>query len=288
MKNTPFFTVIIPTYNRAEFLGEAIKSVLSQTFQDFELIIVDDRSTESMQKVVDLYKDDRIAFMINSRSKGPAGARNSGMLEAKGKWIAFLDDDDVWLPQKLDLLYRKIRKADSETGLIYTGHSSFDFNKKQIITTYVPEKKGWIQQDLLYSNYIGTTSVVSIRSDIVRNVGYMDEEMFLFEDGEYYVRIAGLYKVDFVKEPLTYYRKFNNDKLSDNTINALNAYLLFNKKHHTLIVRRPRIRHRISSLIFICAFKLKRWGIVYEVLPWTAAGILYDFRNLLKTIWAII
>ena len=93
----PFFTVIIPTYNRATLVKEAIQSVLDQTFDNFELIIVDDHSTDNTIDVVQSYSDKRIYRILNDHKKGPGGARNAGIHKAKGKWIAFLDSDDFWL-----------------------------------------------------------------------------------------------------------------------------------------------------------------------------------------------
>ncbi|RJO60425.1 glycosyltransferase family 2 protein [candidate division WS5 bacterium] len=286
--STPFFTVIIPTFNRPDYLKEAVQSVLNQTFDKFEVIVVDDHSLTHTKKVVDAFQDNRILYILNDRSRGPGGARNSGMLKARGQWIAFLDDDDTWLPEKLELLYEKIQEADPETGLIYTGYASYDFSNKKEISYYVPQKKGWIQNELLYNNYIGSTSVVSVRADIPGVVGYMDEQLYKFEDGEFYIRIAGLFKIDFINKTLTYYRKFNENKLSLNYENTLNAYKLYLDKHKILINSSPRLRHRISSLIFIAALKQKKWIAVFEALPWTLAGLFFDLINFLRTMWGVL
>ncbi len=106
--NNTFFTVIIPTYNRLELLKDAIQSVIDQTFSDFELIIVDDQSTDNTKEMVCSFCDERIKYFLNDHVKGPGGARNSGIFRAKGEWIAFLDSDDIWLPKKLDLIHEKI------------------------------------------------------------------------------------------------------------------------------------------------------------------------------------
>ena len=122
-----FFTVIIPTYNRATLVKEAIQSVLDQTFDNFELIIVDDHSTDNTKDVVQSYSDKRICYVLNDHIKGAAGARNAGLSRSGGKWVAFLDSDDVWLPKKLELVYEKIKEVDTDVGLIYTGFADYDF-----------------------------------------------------------------------------------------------------------------------------------------------------------------
>ena len=98
----PFFTVVIPTYNRSKLLKGAIQSVLKQTYENFELIVVDDASTDNTKNIVKSFYDNRIRYMMNYHAKGGAGARNAGIFIAKGKWVAFLDDDDIWLPEKLE------------------------------------------------------------------------------------------------------------------------------------------------------------------------------------------
>ncbi|MFQ5769234.1 MAG: glycosyltransferase family 2 protein, partial [bacterium] len=145
---SPFFTVVIPTHNRAELLKEAIQSVLAQTFSDFELIVVDDHSTDNTRDVIASFRDSRIKYVLNDRTTGGAGTRNAGIFRAQGEWVAFLDDDDVWLPQKLALQYNKIQDVDDSVGLVYCGYATYDFDEKRDIFQYCPQKAGWIQNEL--------------------------------------------------------------------------------------------------------------------------------------------
>src|SRR3989442_437688 len=96
-------SVIIPTYNRAEFLGLALTSVLNQTFQDFEILIIDDNSQDSTQEVVTNFGDERIKYIRHDVNKRVAAARNTGVANSNGEYIAFLDDDDEWFPDKLQI-----------------------------------------------------------------------------------------------------------------------------------------------------------------------------------------
>ena len=95
-------SIIMPSYNTAKFIEESIESVLKQTYQNWELIIVDDCSNDNTGEVVSMFNDSRIKYLVNERNSGAAVSRNKAMKEAKGRWIAFLDSDDLWLPEKLE------------------------------------------------------------------------------------------------------------------------------------------------------------------------------------------
>jgi glycosyltransferase involved in cell wall biosynthesis len=239
----PFFSVIIPTYNRAALLQEAMKSVLGQTFADFELIIVDDHSTDTTKDVVASCGDRRVRYLRNDRAGGGAGTRNSGIFRAEGEWIAFLDDDDVWLPRKLERLYGRIRRTAADVGLIYTGYATYDFDRKEELAVILPEKRGSLQKDLLYTNCIGTFTVAAIRAALLRRVGGVDERFPAMQDMELYVRVAGISRVDFVPEKLALVRLNNGDRISLNLAKRLQSGLLFWQKYNVLIKKSLRSRH---------------------------------------------
>jgi glycosyltransferase involved in cell wall biosynthesis len=286
--NIPLFTVIIPTFNRAELLREAIQSVLDQTYKDFELIVVDDHSTDNTQQIKDSIQDNRMKYIFNDHLKGNSGARNAGIFRAKGKWIAFLDDDDTWFPRKLELVYNKICNIDNSVGLIYTGFAYYDFALKQQISIHIPEKKGWIQKDLLFDNYIGTPSAVTVRADILVKEEGFDERINYCEDGELYVRIAELAKIEYIKDTLTNYRISNKDKLSLNNDNKLKSFDLIWKKHKGIIDKYPRLRHRAASRVLRFAVKERSIKHMYEALPWTVAGLFLDIHNVIHIIKMIL
>jgi glycosyltransferase involved in cell wall biosynthesis len=276
----PFFTVVIPTYNRAELLPDAIQSVLDQSYKHFELLIVDDHSTDNTRVVVQSFADDRITYIVNQRNKGVSGARNTGIFRAKGEWVAFLDSDDVWLPTKLALLYNKTQEIEPDTGLIYTGSADYDFASKNEIFIRIPEREGRLQHDLLYKNFIGTMSIVAIRSNILKQIGGCDERMHFFEDGDLYVRVAGSSRIACIKEKLTYYRMFNPDKLSyAPDTHRLYAYRHFWEKHKEVINGNPRLRHRAASRVFQVAVTQGKMADICKSLPWMLAGLMVDVPN---------
>ena len=118
MDRQPVFTVIIPTYNREHFLKRTVDSILSQTFKDFELIIVDDGSTDHTKDLIDTYEDDRIVYFYKENG-GQNSAVNVGLQKARGEYIAFCDSDDTWMPEKLEKCMEKYQE-DKEVKVVYT------------------------------------------------------------------------------------------------------------------------------------------------------------------------
>ena len=149
MNRAPFFSVIIPTCKRSTLLHYSVKSVLSQTFSNFELLVIDDCPDDKTISVVRLFSDSRIRYLKNARTKGASGARNVGIMNSLGEWIAFLDDDDIWLPRKLELYHNFIQSGGNRYGLIYSGYAIYDFENKNEVEIYFPNKKGWLQKELL-------------------------------------------------------------------------------------------------------------------------------------------
>jgi glycosyltransferase involved in cell wall biosynthesis len=286
MPSRTFFTVVIPTHNRSKFLKVAIQSVLNQTFKNFELIVVDDHSTDDTKQVVSQFFDMpfSIRYVINDHTKGGAGARNAGIFRAKGEWVAFLDDDDVWLPNKLELQHRKIQEIDDSVCLIYTGYATYDFGKMYEIFVYVPHKAGWIQNDLLCKNYIGTLSTVAIRSKLLRQIGGLDERFKAMQDIDLYVEIAGLAKIVFVSRKLAHVRVAHVDRISLKPHIKLASSKLFWNKYDPLINQNLRIRHCVASRVFIYSLQTKNWQSMFKALPLTFCGCLIDMHNMRRVL----
>lgn len=277
----PFFTVVIPTHNRVVFLMEAIESVLAQTFKDYELIVVDDHSTDGTKAAVTSLEDPRIRYVLNDRNPGGAGTRNAGIFRSRGAWVAFLDDDDVWLPKKLELHYKKIQEFDNSVGLLYSGSAKYDFTNQSQISISVPEKEGWIQDDLLYKNYLETFSRVSIRADVLKKVGGLDERFEALQDRDLYVRIAGVCKIALIKDTLTLSRRSNTNRITTNTKKRLSGISLFVEKYKYLINSSPRLRHRNASQVFLYSLLEGERKKAVRSLLWTTAGFLIDFPNMI-------
>ncbi|WP_332628464.1 glycosyltransferase family 2 protein [Halalkalibacter flavus] len=283
MSGIPFFSVVIPTYNRSNLLKEAIDSVLNQSFNDYEIIVVDDYSTDDTKKVISGYSDNRVKLFMNARSKGGGGARNTGIYNAMGKWVAFLDDDDYWLPNKLELQYQKILRLEDDVAILYSGYSKFDFENNEEIRRFYPQKRGYIYNDLLYKNYIGTFSTIAIRRNELLEVEGLDEVLEARQDLDLCIRIAKKNNVDFVNECLVRYRFSNEDRITLNTKKRLQGNLKFDNKY----IRKQKdvslkLKCCSSARIFAFALIESRWDLVFKHLLGVSILPLLDIRYFLS------
>lgn len=206
----PQVSVIVPTYNRADLLAGALDSVLSQSFGDFELLVVDDGSTDNTAEVVGGMADRRVRIIAQEHSGLPAVARNAGMRAAAGAFLAFLDSDDLWLPGKLAQQVA-LMEATPALGLSYTNCYRFASDPASHETTPLLRPEEMLTGrvfDQLYGQPRIPNLTVMIRSAIVAEVGYFDEDPRLKanEDYEFWLRIAASYPVGHLAQPLALYR----------------------------------------------------------------------------------
>jgi glycosyltransferase involved in cell wall biosynthesis len=195
-------SVIIPTHNRVELLKNAVDSVLKQSYENFEIIIVNDCSSDDTEEYLKGLVDERISFHTIIKSKGGNHARNTGIEMARGEFIAFLDDDDEWMPEKLEKQMKLFE--DDSVGLAYTGseviYTFYDIKYKNI-----PRNRGNLFKEVLIRNCIGTTSSVVVRKSILEISGLFDEEIKMRQDQDLWIRVCRLCNVDVVEEPLIRY-----------------------------------------------------------------------------------
>ena len=196
--NKPTVTVIIPTCNRADKIFSSVQSVLNQTFDNFELIVVDDASSDNTKQIVNIFSDQRIRYICHSRNKGGSAARNTGIKESQGEFIAFLDDDDEWYPDHLQVTVDTLNKLDSSWGVVYTGKLEITSKKsKKIYPNALWE--GLIQNNLLVYGSIGTPSIL-VRRLCFEHIGLFDEDFPRHQDWEMHIRIANKYKYYPIKK----------------------------------------------------------------------------------------
>ncbi|OHB60615.1 MAG: hypothetical protein A2167_08970 [Planctomycetes bacterium RBG_13_46_10] len=226
-KNRPPISVIIPTYNRSQLIGRSIKSVLNQTYRNFELIIVDDGSTDNTEEVVASFKDERVRYVRREENGGEAAARNTGIKAARYDYIAYQDSDDEWLPEKLALQVELLEKAPPQVGVIYTGFWKVDKQKKTYIPfAWVNQKDGDIHKELLKGNFVGSP-VVLVKKECFDRAGLFDERFRNAVDWEMWLRISKLYHFRCVDEPLAI-AHYDSDNISfnpDTLIKALELVL---------------------------------------------------------------
>ena len=203
----PKVSVIIPFYSHKEWLQESLESVFAQTFQDFEVILVDDGSKEDITDIIDDYKG-RIRY-IRQENKGPAAARNLGMKHAKGKYIAFEDADDIWLPDKLAIQIPFMEEREivwSHTGFCYWWPKS---GKTRIIN--VNREYGDIHLQQYISVKMATPCVVINRNYFRDGDLIFPEQYRNGEDGQLWSKIGQLYPVGLVKKSLVKVRMRGNN-----------------------------------------------------------------------------
>jgi glycosyltransferase involved in cell wall biosynthesis len=218
----PKVSVIIPTHNRAEFLRSAITSVLNQTFQDFEIIIVDDASKDHTQEVIAHFNDARIKVIYNQVSKEAAGARNTGLMNANCEYIAFLDDDDEWLPEKLKMQTSLLDNSPLEVGGVCTGH--FEVEKvRGRVSICNPEIN-----DFSKDNFI-TTSSVLLRRECFEKCGLFDESMPTNSDYDMWIRISKSFSFKIIKKALVNYYIHENRLTFNHEKKARGLEILFEK-----------------------------------------------------------
>jgi glycosyltransferase involved in cell wall biosynthesis len=211
----PQVSVIIPTRNRAHFLRTAIASVLNQTFQHFELVVVDDASSDNTREIVAAFQDQRIKYFRHGINKGGSAARNTGILNSSGEYIAFLDDDDEWLPEKLAKQIEVLRSSDLKVGAVYTGYLDIEAASGRVIGQQIPSRRGNLSAHLLAENCVGSASSVLMKRDCFDRVGLFDEDLPCSQDYDLWIRVAKEYFFECVQLPLFKYSVHENKISTD-------------------------------------------------------------------------
>lgn len=239
----PSVSVVIPAYNTGRFIAEAIESVLAQTFTDFEAIIVDDGSTDDTRDVVARFTDPRLRYVYQDHA-GVSAARNAGIRRAQGRYIAFLDADDWWLPEKLALQVRLL-ESHPETGLVYCG--ACRVRNGRVLSRFRARYKGDVFGSLLVRGnekvMAGSASAAIIRRECFEQVGGFDEECFALEDWEMWLRIAAQYAFDCVPDCLVYVRLHETNASSRAVKMRDGVSITFGK-----IFANPALRERIEPI----------------------------------------
>jgi glycosyltransferase involved in cell wall biosynthesis len=215
----PNVSVIIPTYNRAEFVRAAINSVLRQTFQSFEVIVVDNGSTDHTKDIVQEFTDSRIKYLRIGVNNGVSPARNLGILHSSGKYVAFLDDDDEWLPEKLQLQVSVMENSPPAVGGVYTGLYKVERSSGSLIEQIKPSKRGNLFDELCIENCIGTASTVLLRKECVTKAGLFDENIVVGEEYDLWIRISREFNFECIDKPLVNYSLHMNNA----TMNYMNS-----------------------------------------------------------------
>jgi len=267
----PFFSIVVPTYNRAHFLSKMIESVLSQTFIDWELVIVDDGSTDNTKELIEKYTDSRIRYLWQENQERSA-ARNNGIAVSSGQYICFLDSDDYFLEDRLAVFYKEIARRDFPKALFYTGiyfETNGGFTKKMEWPNVYKT-----MMDYVVYNVIGNPQVCIHR--LILEQHKYDKRFSISEDMELWIRIINAgYPFIF----LDYYTVVatNHDERSVN-IGTGNPYgkmlllfkFIFSKEHPGHVVSKSMQRFVLSNAYYGQArhyiFVNNKWGAIYSLI----------------------
>lgn len=261
-----YFSIITPTYNRARLLKEAAESVLSQTFSDFEFIIVDDASTDDTETLVSSFKDPRIKYIRNTENLERGASRNKGILTATGKYICFLDSDDYFSADHLSTFHQWIEKETRVPALLYSNSSNITdegYTEKR----NAPEPEGNLFDYILIHTF--NPSRTCIHRYILKEFVF-DETISGLEDLDLWLRIATKYPVINIPVYTSFYRVHKESYTSGDSFRYVKEL-----KNFKIIFSKPELKDRLSStarnrLLSMCHFHLaqmeaenKQWLTMY-------------------------
>lgn len=302
------FSVVIPTYNRRHRIGPAIDSVLNQTDVELEIIIVDDGSTDGTREwLAEQYADPRIRLLPNVRSKGPAGARNTGILAATNDFISFLDSDDSYLPNHLSECQQTFIRFP-EVGVVYgraiyeqNGKSvdymgpNFDRKLSQAVATQNADHVIVFSDDyfthlLEYGCYFNLSSV-ALRTPAARSL--MNETLRIAEDYEYWVRLSRVHRFACLKQPQIRYQLHDEnisfeqaDTAADNTPSVIKAYQIMLDYPGLKAKQIHLLHHHMAEVLFSWAYRCRMHQKTREAAHLHLQSMRYGCR--IKNIFALL
>jgi hypothetical protein len=251
----PTVSVIIPTYNRVDILPRAVESVLDQQYADFELLVVDDGSTDGTVSMLESYDDPRLRVISHETNEGASAARNTGIRRANGEFVAFLDSDDEWHPEKLQRQLKRYETAPPSCVAVYCDFEyELDGPTGELLTTAASvlsvadddrpteggeELAGEILADHLQS---GAGSTLLVETDTARATGGFDEQLDWFQDPDFLLRVIQLGSVAHVDEPLV--TRYETGSPAAST--AAQADARFLEKHESLVETAEQDGYRIE------------------------------------------
>ena len=232
---TPKVSVVIPVLNRPVAVRRAIESVLRQTLQDFEIIVVDDGSTDGTVAAVQACVDPRIKLTRHARRRGGGAARNTGIRMSSAPYVAFLDSDDEWLPTKLERQLEVFERSDERLALVYTD-AEWVYQDGTVRT--IRRLHADLARRLLTSNVIGETSVGMVRRSALNEIAGFDESLPSCQDMDLWLRICERFHSAIVSEALVRVSKANvGSRITDNVADAVRGRALFCDKHREKLRR---------------------------------------------------
>lgn len=265
INKNPLITCIIPTHNRFNLLKRAVESVLQQTYANKELLIINDHSDYSeydlLNNISNLNTKIKLINLPNDK-RGACAARNIGINEAKGEYISFLDDDDIWHPNKLAWQINTFLNDDVK--IVYGSYITVSqINKKG---RFIKQIKTVSYKDLLWFNYIGSTSLIMVKAELAKKI-YFDEKLLSLQDADFYLRILKNGGIALpVTEAIATITNGNYNRISNNKINKIKGYECYLQKHKLLFNKKQLEYHLAELEILKFSFGLNRFRFVIRVI----------------------
>jgi glycosyltransferase involved in cell wall biosynthesis len=245
----PLISVVIPAYKRGHVVERTVRSILEQTHQDFEILVVDDGSGDDTESVVSALsrEDPRIRYFRHETNRGAQAARNTGAKAAKGEWITFLDSDDYFTPSSLEVRIltarqEKVKVIHSECEVLRKGESRTAYG--------ILPLKGYVYREIL-TDPGSLFSGLLVAKEALEKVGYLDEQIISYQDWDTVIRLAKYYSFGFVAEPTFIYDCCGDDTISQNLVREAEGYRQVFNKHFFEIVKHlgPRtIAHHYRAI----------------------------------------
>ncbi len=250
-------TVVITTCKRKpEILHRAIKSVEGQTYTNWELIVVDDSPPDWPQRhevgrtVRSIFSNNRIVYIENKSNSGACYSRNEGLKLANGEYIAYLDDDDEWLPEKLQKQVEALDMASDDVALVYGPFYEQNEETKEIKQIDVPLLSGFLYEELMkQGNFFGGMSMPMMRTKCVIDIGGFDEMMQAVQDMDLWLRIAQKYRVISISTPLINYHVYPGEKISNNPQKKIAGLMRLAEKNKDYLMRNKPVQWRRNRVL---------------------------------------
>lgn len=284
-------SVIITTYKRnVDLLMQAVESVRQQSYNPIEIIIVDDNglNTDHQRENNELFTaDSGIKYIVNARNSGAQYSRNMGFLESQGEYVAFLDDDDLWAPEKIEKQVKFLKENDLDM-VFCNGYRFYnnDINNRCLYQFNFISDSVLSYDTELISDRIGSTSHPLMKRTCIAKSGLFDVDMPARQDYEMWLRICKYCKVKGINEPLFFYRYHDSERITRNSDKALTSYLLLWRKYRSSYKKNRQARARIQLTMATEYRKMKKYfhcfyHLSYSLLssPLVFFGVLSDHKH---------
>jgi len=247
----PRVSIIIPAYNSLQYLPATLESVLEQSFDDYEVIVVNDGSSDNIEEWFATNVTDPRLRLVSQLNQGPSVARNTGIKESTSEYLAFLDSDDLWERSKLQKQIQ-VLDSDPDTAIIYTWLANIDVNGKPTGKIRSYENEGLVWPELIKHNFIGCGSNAVVRRTCFDQLGLFDPSTTGIEDWDMWLRIADRYPFRVIREPLVYYRQHPASLSNNWTVLETSFQRVLEKAFSSVDPARAELKTMSYALAYLC------------------------------------